>query len=131
MVWRIQTTKYNNIGTEHLLIAILREGDSVDNALKDGYIGVKFDITCIDSNLNETVSYGKNDTTSSRINTTQWDYEGYLGFSTIGRPITEESSLRLQLEKGIWNINAQDLYEYVKGTVVLYDIDSRAADDIQ
>ena len=121
---------YGEFKLPNTTIAV-REGDSVDNALKDGYIGVKFDITCIDSNLNETVSYGKNDTTSSRINTTQWDYEGYLGFSTIGRPVTEESSLRLQLEKGIWNINAQDLYEYVKGTVVLYDIDSRAADDIQ
>ena len=54
-----------------------------------------------------------------------------MGFSNPGQPVTENTSLRLQLEKGIWAIKSQDLYDFVKGTVVLYDIDDRAADDIQ
>lgn len=108
-----------------------RSGDSIDNALTDGYIGVKFDITCVDTNLNETISYNTNNkSASSQINTTQWDYEGYLGFSNPGQPISEQTSLRLQLEKGIWIINTQDVYDYIKGTVVLFDTDARAADDI-
>ena len=108
-----------------------RSGDSIDNALTDGYIGVKFDITCIDTNLNETISYNTNNkAASSQVNTTQWDYEGYLGFSNPGQPISEQTSLRLQLEKGIWVINTQDVYDYIKGTVVLFDTDARAADDI-
>ena len=108
-----------------------RSGDSIENALTDGYIGVKFDITCVDTNLNETISYNTNNkAASSQVNTTQWDYEGYLGFSNPGQPISEQTSLRLQLEKGIWVINTQDVYDYIKGTVVLFDTDARAADDI-
>ena len=109
-----------------------RSGDSINNALTDGYIAVKFDITCYDSNLNESISYNAlNKSAGAAINTTQWDYEGYLGFSNPGQAINENTSLRLQLEKGIWSIDSQSLYDFVKGTVVLYDIDARAADDIQ
>ena len=108
-----------------------RSGDSINNALTDGYIAVKFDITCYDSNLNESISYNAlNKSAGAAINTTQWDYEGYLGFSNPGQPISEQTSLRLQLEKGIWIINTQDVYDYIKGTVVLFDTDARAADDI-
>ena len=108
------------------------KGDKLDNILKDGYIGVKFDITCIDLNLNETVSYNRNNiSVAAQTNTTQWDYEGFLGFSSLGQMVTPETSVRLQLEKGIWSINSQELYEFIKGTVLLYDIDDRAADDIQ
>ena len=122
---------YGEFKLPNTTIAV-KNGDSVDKALKDGYIGVKFDIECVDLNLNETISYNKNNLeTGSQINTTQWDYEGYLGFSNPGQEVTDQTSLRLQLEKGIWAISTQDVYDFVKGTVVLYDIDERAADDIQ
>lgn len=122
---------YGEFKLPNTTIAV-KDGDNIDNALKDGYIGVKFKITCIDSNLNETVSYDiNNKSVGSQVNTTQWDYEGFMGFSNPGQPVTENTSLRLQLEKGIWAIKSQDLYDFVKGTVVLYDIDDRAADDIQ
>ena len=110
----------------------VKNGDSIQNALTDGYIGVKFEITCYDSKLNETISYNTlNKSASSAVNTTQWDYEGYLGFSNPGQEVNKDSSLRIQLEKGIWIIDSQQLYDFVKGTVILYDIDARAADDIQ
>ncbi len=109
-----------------------KSGDSVDKALKNGYIGVKFEITCYDSKLGQNIYYDTvNKAANSTINTTQWDYEGYLGFSNPGRKVTEDSSLRIQLEKGIWSIKTQELYEFVRGTVLLYDIDAHAADDIQ
>ena len=101
-------------------------------ALKDGYIGVKFDIACFDASLSETISYNVlNKSVNNAPNTTQWDYEGYLGFSNPTQPINQDSSLRLQLENGIWVIDNQDTYNFVRGTVLLYDIDARAADDIQ
>lgn len=110
----------------------VRKGDNVNNILTDGYIGVKFDITCSDTVLDETISYNSpNKNAGSQVNTTQWDYEGYLGFANPGQPITETTSLRLQLEKGIWVIKDQETYDFVKGTVVLFDADDRASDDIQ
>lgn len=110
----------------------VKNGDNIDKALSDGYIGVKFEIVCYDGKLNEKLSYSAlNKSANSAINTTQWDYEGYLGFSNPGQPVNNDTSLRIQLEKGIWAINSQELYDFVKGTVLLYDIDSRAADDIQ
>ena len=54
-----------------------------------------------------------------------------MGFSNPGQEVNKYSSLRIQLEKGIWIIDSQQLYDFVKGTVILYDIDARAADDIQ
>ncbi|MBO5477082.1 MAG: hypothetical protein J6A15_04955 [Clostridia bacterium] len=122
---------YGEFKLPNTTIAV-KNGESIDNKLTDGYIGVKFEIECVDSNLGQTISYNSNNkSVASRVNTTQWDYEGYLGFTNIGQPVTENSSLRLQLEKGIWAIKTQDVYEFVKGTVILYDIDERAADDIQ
>lgn len=122
---------YGEFKLPNTTIAV-RAGDSLENKLTDGYIGVKFDIACVDSNMGQTISYNMNNKSiGSQINTTQWDYEGYLGFSNPGQPVTEDTSLRLQLEKGIWAIKTQDVYNFVKGTVILYDIDERAADDIQ
>ena len=110
----------------------VKAGDNINNKLTDGYIGVKFEIICSDASLNETISYNTlNKSVNSAPNTTQWDYEGYLGFSNPTQEVTSDSSLRLQLEKGIWVIDSQQLYDFVKGTVILYDTDSRAADDIQ
>lgn len=124
-------TWYGEYKLPNTTIAV-KNGDSIDNALTDGYIGVKFDITCYDTKLNESISYSAlNKSANSATNTTQWDYEGYLGFSNPGQAVTSDTSLRIQLEKGIWSIDSQELYDFVKGTVVLFDIDSRAADDIQ
>lgn len=117
----------------------------INKPLTDGYIGVKFDIQCIDKEVkgaSETdtgkttiISYGVNDKTAVEsgltYNTTQWDYEGYLGFpiSNIGKPL--QSGFRLQLEKDFWKINTQEMYDKVKSTVVLFDIDNRAANDFE
>ena len=123
-------TWYGEYKLPNTTIAV-RNGDSINNALTDGYIGIKFDITCYDTKINQTISYSAlNKSSNSAINTTQWDYEGYLGFSNPGQQVTTDTSLRIQLEKGIWSINSQELYDFVKGTVILYDIYNRAADDI-
>lgn len=101
---------------------------NVNNPLTDGYIGVIFDIYCIDTDgKNLTLSYSQNsrDTDGNLIpNSSQWDYEGYLGISNVG----SEYSTSLQLEKGTWNITS-DIYKQIKGTVLLYDADNRAAED--
>ena len=122
---------YGEFKLPNTTIAV-RKGDSISNPLTDGYIAVKFGIRCVDTNLHETISYDSEDISSSnRTNTTQWDYEGYLGFSNLGNEVTSDSSLRLQLEKGIWVIDNQETYNFVKGTVVLFDAHNRAASDIE
>ncbi len=108
-------------------IAVKKDG-KLSEPLVDGYIGVKFDISCI-TKLNDgserTISYNTNNKAAdSKDNTTQWDYEGFLGFTNVGK----EANLTLQLEKGDWNIK-NDIYNQIKGTVILYDTDSRAAND--
>jgi hypothetical protein len=98
----------------------------INKPLTDGYIGVKFDIRSSDVG-GYTLYYNTNDkSASSSNNTSQWDYEGYLGFNSPGSSFSGS----LKLEKGIWNIN-ETLYDEIKGTVVLFDIDNRAADDFQ
>lgn len=95
-----------------------------NNPLKDGYIGVIFDIEyiidgkCISYNINNKAVEENNK------NTSQWDYEGYMQISRPGF----EYSTTLQLEKGTWKISASD-YNKIKGTVILYDTDARAAND--
>lgn len=109
-------------------------GENVRNQLKDGYIGVKFNIKCIDFDDQGmvSVSYNQNDKSSNnKDNTSQWDYEGFLGFSSIGQKVSETNPLRLQLENGIWKIENDDIYNFVKGTVVLFDLDNRAATDFE
>lgn len=102
---------------------------SISDQLTDGYIGVKFEIECIDNkgkSNEKTISYNaENKNADPKTNTTQWDYEGFLGFSNPGN---NAENLTLQLEKGTWNIN-NDIYEKIKGTVVLFDTDNRAAND--
>ena len=112
----------------------------INNPLTDGYIGVRFDIKCVDKETSSTpeseatiVSYNLNDKTAAEegltSNTSQWDYEGYLGFEkeNVGKDLNDR--LRIQLEKGFWEINTQEIYNKMKSTVVLYDTDNRAADD--
>lgn len=116
---------------------IVTENGNVSKPLTDGYVGVKFNIECIDtvSSKNEkTISYNTNNKNADpNINTSQWDYEGYLGFSNPG---SKADNITLQLEKGIWTVygsetqaKTQATYNGIKGTVVLFDLDNRAAND--
>lgn len=124
---------YGEFKLPNTTIAV-KKGDSIRNTLQDGYLAVKFDIQCLDfdESGSTTVSYQQNDKSLvQQDNTTQWDYEGYLGFSMLGQKLTESSSLRLQLEKGIWKIATDEDYKFIKGTVVLYDLDNRASSDFE
>ena len=58
-------------------------------------------------------------------------YEGYLGFSNPG---SAAGDIALQLEKGTWTVNDNNSepkakYTDIKGTVALFDLDNRAAND--
>lgn len=101
--------------------------NNVNNPYKDGYIGVIFDIQCIDSG-GFTIAYNTSDKSSgSSMNTSQWDYEGFMNFQNPGSAV---NVLRYQLEKDMWVID-NTRYQDVKGTVVLFDIDNRAANDFE
>ena len=124
------------------------DGGSVTKPLTDGYIGVKFDIKCIyiyDTQTTE-VSYNTPNKNASRTNTTQWDYEGYLGFKNAGKGVTGNDGLYLQFpkgklmissqeiyekSKGKTQVSAQDMYEKIRGTVVFFDLDNRASNDFE
>ena len=112
---------------------VLKESDTdLNNPLTDGYLGVIFKIECIDKykqNNPITVLYDKNDINASGENTSQWDYEGYLGFKNYGSAVSN-GELSIQLEKGTWAIT-DDLYQDIKGTVALFDLDNRAASDFE
>lgn len=124
-------TWYGEYKLPNTTIAV-KHGDSINKPLTNGYIAIKFDIEAEDASINEKISYSLNNRSlNGAKNTSQWDYEGYLGFSNPTQEVTQDSSLRLQLEDGIWVIDNQDTYSFVKGTVILYDADARAADDIQ
>ncbi|MEG2348693.1 MAG: hypothetical protein RSB67_03495 [Clostridia bacterium] len=105
-------------------------GTTINNPLKNGYIGVKFDIKCIDKE-GVTVSYNENDKGVGTPNTTQWDYEGYLGYNGAGREVSKDDKMELQLEKGIYQIDTNEKYNKFKSTVVLFDLDNRAANDFE
>ncbi len=111
------------------------EGNNVSKPLTDGYVGVIFNIQCIDNKgtTNEKIlSYNQNNNNASpNTNTTQWDYEGFLGFSNPG---SKSGDISIQLEKGTWivndyNVSPKAKYTDIKGTVVLFDLDNRAAND--
>lgn len=94
----------------------------INRPLTDGYIGVIFDIVAHESD-GVDLSYSKN-SYKGLTNTSQWDYEGYLG---MDKP-QKEYSTTMKLEKGIWTID-NDIYNKIKGTVILYDTDKRASND--
>lgn len=109
------------------------DGGSVTKPLTDGYIGVKFDIKCIykyDTQTTE-VSYNTPNKNASGTNTTQWDYEGYLGFKNAGKDVTGNDGLYLQFPKGKLMIPSQPVYEQIRGTVVFFDLDNRASNDFE
>lgn len=116
----------------------VEQGKSVNNPLTNGYVGVRFEVRCVDtttdtSKVGNTISYNQNDKNASGQNTTQWDYEGFMGFNTPGTELKtgNNNNLRLQVENGIWNIDTQAQYDIAKSTVVFFDLDNRAADDFQ
>lgn len=106
------------------------KGNNISNPLTDGYIGVKFEIKSIDKDASgkiiREISYNQdNQNAEKKTNTTQWDYEGFLGFTNYGNAVDK---ITLQLEKGNWEID-DDTYQKIKGSVVLFDTDNRAAND--
>ncbi|MBR6688479.1 MAG: hypothetical protein IKL68_00480 [Clostridia bacterium] len=135
-----------------IAVAVDSSGNyDINKPLKDGYIGVIFDITA------KAGTYGKNSTpislsygaptktvaeinanrktadllkTADAANTSQWDYEGYLGFKDFGYTAKFTAATAIRLEKGQW-ILSNDMYKKIKGTVMLYDIDDRAATDFE
>jgi hypothetical protein len=101
--------------------------NNINNPYKDGYIGVIFDIKCIDTG-GFIISYDTSDkSAASSANTSQWDYEGFMNFKTPG---SAAGTIRYQLEKDMWQID-NSRYQQIKGTVVLYDLDNRAANDFE
>lgn len=114
---------------------IATENGNISKPLTDGYVGVKFNIECIDTDSSsnvKTISYNTNNKNASPdTNTSQWDYEGYLGFSNPG---SAAGDISIQLEKGTWTVNdnnsgSKAKYTDIKGTVALFDLDNRAAND--
>ena len=124
-------TWYGEYKLPNSTILLREEETNLNNYLKDGYCGVVFYIGVVEIRSDSTVvmCYNTNDKKDSRqYNTTEWDHEGFLGFkqSNIGSKL--QGTLNLQLAKGIWNID-DDTYQKIKGTVLLYDLDNRAASD--
>ena len=116
---------------------LVKSGETnLNNQLTDGYLGVIFNIGVVEEYSTEdpvVISYNTSDkmrAEAARYNSTEWDYEGYLGFpqTSYGNKLT--GTLKLQLAKGIMNIT-DDIYQKIKGTVMLYDIDNRAASDFE
>jgi hypothetical protein len=122
---------YGEFKLPNSTIAVKKSGGSINNPLKDGYIGVRFDMVCItrDSSGKEIrISYNQEDKKSGAVNTTQWDYEGYLGISS-GQEINSSNTVTIKLEKANWTINNQGRYKRVISTVAFFDLDNRAAND--
>ncbi|MDD3303946.1 MAG: hypothetical protein PHP54_03420 [Clostridia bacterium] len=121
---------YGEFKLPNSTLALPKGETDLNKALANGYIGVKFDITCVDSLNDVRVSYNQNDKSTGKGNTSQWDYEGYMGFSTPGSDMPN-NSLGLQFENGTWKIANNDIYNRIKGTVALFDTDNRAANDFE
>ena len=103
---------------------------NINEPLKNGYIGVKFKISAFAGQIDEKniqLSYATN--TNDFENTSQWDFEGYLGYTKRGKALSQNDGLKIKLENGNLNINSNEMYNLVKGMVILYDIDARAAND--
>ncbi|MBR6613822.1 MAG: hypothetical protein IKK84_03550 [Clostridia bacterium] len=135
-----------------IAVAVDANGNyDINKPLKNGYIGVIFDITAKAGTYGKnstpiSLSYGAATKTYSEINanrkgadllktidvanTSQWDYEGYLGFKNFGYTATFTAATSIRLEDGQWSLS-NDLYKKIKGTVILYDADDRAATDYE
>lgn len=133
-------TYYGEYKLPNSTIAVTSDAKITDKSkiLKDGYIGVKFDIISRhigdgSGSLNEeqsVITYStKLDKSAASNNVTQWDYESYMGAK-----YDKAAAIKMKLEKGIWIIdddytNDNTKYNDIKGTVVLFDLDARAATD--
>lgn len=125
---------YGEFKLPNSTIAII--GSDISHPLTDGYIGVRFNIVCTDMDKDDKtvvqeISYNTNNKNADpKTNTSQWDYEGYLGFNSCGSEYDQKrDNLSIQLEKGTWKIEDDSMYSLVKSTVVLFDLDNRAAND--
>ena len=103
----------------------------INNPLTNGYIGVVFDIYANTGSIKQNgvtkdiiIKYGKN---TDGDNTSQWDYEGFLGFTNYGNKV-KNGELAIRLQQGSWQLT-DAIYNKIKGTVILYDMDERAATD--
>ena len=108
----------------------VQNGGNINSPKTGGYIGVRFNIECVDTINGQTItlSYNKNDSSASpNTNTTQWDYDGYLGFVNPG---SEAKDLKLRLGSTTMTLD-NNMYNKMKGTVILYDTDNRAAQDFE
>lgn len=110
--------------------------DINEDQLKNGYIGVVFDIVIHagtakvgDKTEDILLSYSK-DTKINGQNTSQWDFEGFLGYTDIGEEVSPQNPIKMRLEKGTWSID-NETYNDIKGSVILYDLDQRAATDYE
>ena len=102
---------------------VVNKGEkNLKNKLTNGYLGVIFKIYYIEKDRANTtvIEYSQNDKQDSRPNTSQWDMEGNLA-SNYG----VINNVSLKLEKGKLNIS-NELYNKIKGTVILFDLDRRA-----
>lgn len=123
---------YGEFKLPNSTIAVMKDEVDLNKKLTNGYIAVKFDIEVTDKysdGSNITIRYGQNDKAAvNQTNTSQWDYEGYLGFNNPGH---EATGLTLRLDTGVvWNIN-NDIYNKLKGTVMLYDASAKASSDYE
>lgn len=129
---------YGEFKLPNTTIAVKNEEGDVNKPLTDGYLGVKFDISCFyeytnnnEAKTTKKVSYNTLDKNASGTNTTQWDYEGYLGFKNAGKDVTGNDGLYLQFPKGKLLVSSQTDYEQIRGTVVFFDLDNRASNDFE
>jgi len=119
-----------------IVVKVDKDGSyDINSPLKDGYIGVIFDILAYSGTVNVgelsqevLLSYSKN-TKENQPNTSQWDYEGFLGYTGYGKKV-KDGTIYMKLEKGNWSIT-DEIYNSIKGSVMLYDLDQKAATDYE
>lgn len=131
-------TYYGDYKLPNSTIAVLVNKDGtydINKPLKAGYIGVVFDINAysgtakIDDKTEKDVILSYNKDTKTTQNTSQWDYEGFLGYTRVGNAV-RNGEVSIKLEKGNWQVD-NDTYQDIKGTIILYDTDQRAASDYE
>lgn len=131
-------TYYGDYKLPNSTIAVLVNKDGtydINKPLKAGYIGVVFDINAysgtakIDDKTEKDVILSYDKDTKTTQNTSQWDYEGFLGYTRVGNAV-RNGEVSIKLEKGNWQVD-NDTYQDIKGTIILYDTDQRAASDYE
>ncbi|MEG1058572.1 MAG: hypothetical protein RSE57_00070 [Clostridia bacterium] len=125
---------YGEFKLPNSTVAVGGFGSSINNPLKNGYIGVKFDLVAVSGKDGKVkISYNQNNRDKDKkeiTNTTEWDYEGYLGIKS-GEAVSPSNMAIIPLENAEWKITDQAKYNEIKGTVALFDLDNRAANDFE